>query len=38
MVALLKNRLALLSTSFALFLIAVPLISRGTTGGPRALL
>ncbi len=38
MIALLRNRLALLSTSFALFLLAVPLISRGTTGGPRALL
>jgi hypothetical protein len=38
MVALLKSRLALLSTSFALFLIALPLISIGTTGGPRLLL
>jgi hypothetical protein len=37
-VALLKNRLAYLSTSFALFLIALPLISIGTTGGPRLLL
>lgn len=38
MVALLKNRLAYLSTSFALFLIALPLISIGTTSGPRLLL
>jgi hypothetical protein len=38
MLALLKNRLALLSTSFALFLVAVPLISAGSTGGPRPLL
>lgn len=35
MVALLKNPLAYLSTSFALFLIAVPLVSIGTTGGSR---
>ncbi len=38
MVALLKNRLAYLSTSFALFLVALPLISIGTTGGPRLFL
>jgi hypothetical protein len=38
MVALLKNPLAYLSTSFALFLIAPPLISIGTTSGPRLLL
>lgn len=38
MAALLTNALAYLSTSFALFLIALPLISIGTTGGPRLLL
>lgn len=38
MVALFKNRLAYLSTSFALFLIALPLVSIGSTGGPRVLL
>ena len=38
MVALLKNPLAYLSTSFALFLIALPLISIGATSGPRLLL
>jgi len=38
MVALLTNRLAYLGTSFALFLIALPLISIGSTGGPRFLL
>lgn len=38
MIALLRNRLAYLSTSFALFLIALPLISIGTTSGPRLLL
>ena len=36
--SLLKSRLAYLSTSFALFLIALPLISIGTTRGPRVLL
>lgn len=35
MVALFKNPLAYLGTSFALFLIALPLISIGTTSGPR---
>lgn len=35
MVAFLKNPLAYLSTSFALFLVAIPLVSIGTTGGPR---
>jgi hypothetical protein len=38
MVALFKNRLAYLSTSSVLFLISLPLISIGTTGGPRLLL
>ena len=38
MAALLKNRLAYLTTSFVLFLLAYPLISIGTTGGPRVLL
>ncbi|MBX9823625.1 MAG: hypothetical protein K2Y27_01400 [Xanthobacteraceae bacterium] len=38
MVALLKNPLAYLSTSFVLFLMALPLISIGTTSGPRLLL
>ncbi|WP_141733172.1 hypothetical protein [Oligoflexus tunisiensis] len=38
MVALLKSRLAYLSVSFILFLIALPLISIGTTSGPRFLL
>lgn len=38
MVALFKNPLAYLSTSFVLFLIALPLISSGTTSGPRVLL
>jgi hypothetical protein len=38
MVALLKNRLAYLSTSFLLFLTALPLISIGTTNGPPFLL
>ena len=38
MVALFKNPLAYLTTSFVLFLIALPLISIGTTGGPRLLL
>ena len=38
MIALLKNPLAYLSTSFVLFLIALPLISIGTTSGPRLLL
>lgn len=38
MIALFKNPLAYLSTSFALFLIALPLISIGTTSGPRLLL
>lgn len=37
MVALLKSPLAYLSTSFALFLIALPLVSIGTTDGPRVL-
>lgn len=37
MLAVFKNRLAYLGTSFALFLIAVPLISIGTTGGSRFL-
>ena len=36
--AFLKNPIVYLSTSFALFLIAVPLISAGSTGGPRPLL
>lgn len=35
--ALFKNRLAYLSTSFLLFLAACPLISVGTTSGPRVL-
>jgi hypothetical protein len=38
MVALLKNPLAYLSTSFALFLSSLPLISIGSTCGPRVLL
>ena len=38
MSALFKNPLAYLSTSFALFLVALPLVSIGTTGGPRILL
>ena len=38
MTALFANRIALLTTSFVLFLAAVPLISIGTTRGPRALL
>lgn len=38
MIALLENPLAYLSTSFVLFLIALPLISIGTTSGPRFLL
>lgn len=38
MVALLKNRLVYISASFALFLVALPLISLGTTRGPRLLL
>jgi hypothetical protein len=37
-VALLKNPMAYLSTSFVLFMIAPLLISLGTTGGPRSLL
>lgn len=37
MVALLKNPLAYLGTSFVLFLIALPLISIGTTGGSPVL-
>lgn len=38
MIALFKNPLAYLSTAFVLFLIALPLISIGTTSGPRFLL
>jgi hypothetical protein len=38
MVALLKKPLVYLSTSFALFLIALPLVSIGTTSGPSFLL
>ena len=38
MADLLKNPLAYLGTSFALFLVALPLISVGSTGGPSALL
>lgn len=38
MVALFKNPLAYLSLSFVLFLISLPLISIGTTGGSRMLL
>lgn len=38
MTALFKNPIVYLSTSFALFLLALPLISRGTTGGPRVML
>lgn len=37
MIALLKNRLAYLSTSFVLLLIAFPLISLGTTHRVAAL-
>lgn len=37
LVALLKNRLAYLSTSLVLMLAAFPLISIGTTSGPRVL-
>lgn len=36
--AMFTNRLANLSASFLLFLIAPPLISIGTTSGPRTLL
>jgi hypothetical protein len=38
MLAMLKKPIAYLSTSFFLFLIAVPLISIGTTSGPSSLL
>ncbi len=38
MIALLTNPLVHLSTSFTLFLIALPLVSIGTTGGPPILL
>lgn len=38
MITLLRSRIAYLSTSFALFLVALPLISIGTTSGPRFLL
>ncbi|QIG49361.1 hypothetical protein G5V57_17500 [Nordella sp. HKS 07] len=38
MSALFKNPLAYLSTSFVLFLVALPLVSIGTTSGPRILL
>lgn len=38
MIALFKNRLAYLSTSFLLFMAALPLISIGTTGGRPVLL
>lgn len=38
MAALLKNPLAYLTLSFCLFLVALPLISFGTTSGPRFLL
>lgn len=38
MVAILRNRLAYLSTSFALLLLAPPLISIGSISGPRFLL
>ena len=38
MVALLKNPIVYLSTSFALFLIALPLVSIGATSGPRLFL
>jgi hypothetical protein len=37
MIALLKNRLAYLGTSLVLLLVASPLISIGTTSGPRVL-
>lgn len=37
MTAFLKNPLAYLSTSFVLFLIALPLISAGTTRGSPVL-
>lgn len=38
MAALFKNRVAYLGTSFALFVIALPLVSIGSTSGPRVLL
>ncbi len=38
MLALFKNRVAYLGTSFVLFMIALPLVSFATTGGPRILL
>jgi hypothetical protein len=38
MVALFKSRVAYLGISFALFLIALPLVSIGSTTGPRVLL
>jgi hypothetical protein len=38
MVTLLKSRFAYLTLSFVLFLTALPLISIGTTRGPRLLL
>ena len=38
MVRLLRSPIAYLSVSFFLFLLAVPLISVGTTSGPRLLL
>ena len=37
MIALFKNRLAYLSISFVLLMVAFPLISIGTTRGPAAL-
>ncbi|OYR18543.1 hypothetical protein [Brucella grignonensis] len=37
MLNLLKNRVAYLSLSFALLMGSLPLISRGTTGGPEYL-
>lgn len=37
MIALFKNRLAYLSLSLALLMIAFPLISIGTTTGPKLL-
>lgn len=38
MVAFLRNPIVYLTTSFVLFLIGLPLISLGTTRGPRLLL